>query len=121
MLAGRAVMMDRRRGHVASARAVPRRVHVEEPAPPAADSVVARTWRILEIVSGSPDGVGLTEIAHQADLPSSTAHRLLHQLQEQDVLHQNRRRLWTMGPKWIQVVSQSANHQPDAANLSPSQ
>lgn len=50
---------------------------------------VDRALKLLEVLSGYEDGLGLMEISQQASLTKSTAHRLLHTLIENNYVKQN--------------------------------
>lgn len=49
---------------------------------------IDRAFRILELLSENPDGLGLLEISHRTGLTKSTVHRLLMTLQENGMTKQ---------------------------------
>jgi IclR family transcriptional regulator, acetate operon repressor len=46
--------------------------------------VIARAGAILRALSGHPQGVSLSSLAKQVDLPRLTTHRIVSALQEED-------------------------------------
>jgi DNA-binding IclR family transcriptional regulator len=84
------------------------------------DKPLERYFRILEVVSAYPSGIGLSQIAEIVDLPKTTVHRLLRGLLDSSVLEANpiapqlfvtgarvRRLLYSSaGTDWIETVTQ---------------
>lgn len=59
---------------------------------------LTRALTLLVEISSSDGGASLSELAHRAGLPPSTAHRLLKSLEQMDfVQHDHQRALWTVG------------------------
>lgn len=83
------------------------------------DKPLDRYFRILEVVSAFPSGIGLAQIAEIVGLPKTTAHRLLRGLLESEVLETSpaapllyvtgiriRRLLYTSaGADWIEKLT----------------
>jgi DNA-binding IclR family transcriptional regulator len=84
------------------------------------DKPLDRYFRILEVVSAFPSGIGLAQIAEIVGLPKTTVHRLLRGLLESEVLEASpaapllyvtgsrvRRLLYTSaGADWIEKLTQ---------------
>ncbi|MGB4137502.1 MAG: IclR family transcriptional regulator [Microbacterium sp.] len=76
-----------------------------EPSPPPRRTVpgaqaIARASRLLRLVSASADGAALQDLARDADLSRSTAHRLLTALRVEGLVDQDRATSrWMPGPE----------------------
>lgn len=65
---------------------------------------VTRALDVLEIVAGSRDSVGITEIAEQSSLPLPTIHRLLRTLTAAGYVYQTPRRRYAPGVRLIPLA-----------------
>ncbi len=64
-----------------------------------------RAMALLEVLAGS-DGLGLSEVARQAELPPSTVHRLLATLHRRALVgHDRETGLWTVGVGLFRIGS----------------
>ncbi len=74
---------------------------------------VDRTFSILRIVADYPEGVGVNAIAREADLPNSTASRILAALENWEAVLRTEDNLFQIGPELVRLVGQ----QPFTQNL----
>jgi len=64
---------------------------------------IARTFRLLEILSASPEGRSLAQLAEELRVPKSTLFRILYTLQEHAIVIEDReRKLFTLGMKLLE-------------------
>lgn len=64
---------------------------------------IARTFRLLEILSTSPEGRSLAQLAEELRVPKSTLFRILYTLQEHAIVIEDReRKLFTLGMKLLE-------------------
>ena len=67
---------------------------------------LSRALKLLNALSYHPQGLSLSEVAHEVGLPNSTAHRLLTTLQnERYVRFDNERSAWAIGVQAFRVGS----------------
>jgi DNA-binding IclR family transcriptional regulator len=57
--------------------------------PEAPHRSVRNAFQLLELLAGSPDGLGLTRLVEISALPKTTVHRLLRTLVELDIVCQD--------------------------------
>ena len=85
----------RRRGRPASGNATRESGQVQS---------LTRALTLLVEIAGSDGGASLSELAHRAGLPPSTAHRLLKSLEQMGfVQHDHQRALWNVGVQAFMV------------------
>ncbi|EZQ15309.1 IclR family transcriptional regulator [Aquamicrobium defluvii] len=79
---------------------------------PKNDSPLERYTRILEIISGFPSGISLTQIADVIDLPKTTVHRLLKGLVKVGLLtfHKGEGGSYKAGPRFLRMLYAGAPH-----------
>ncbi len=64
---------------------------------------VDRAIKVLELLSASPRGLSLAQLALQTHVPKSTMFRILHTLNENSVVVEDReRKLFTLGMKLLE-------------------
>jgi len=68
---------------------------------------VKRAISILEAIASTPQGIGVTEVAHRVDLPKTTVARLLNTLEEaQAVERLSESHGFRIGPRIVAIASQ---------------
>lgn len=75
---------------------------------PSGESVINRVVRILESFDQSSPELGLRELSRIVDLPVSTVHRLLNELEAEGLVTQDNDAKWTHGIRLWEVASRGA-------------
>lgn len=92
--------------------------HKEESGPrPGGVQSIARAAAVLRALEGSPEGLGVTELAALTELPKSTVHRIVAALVEEELLARSSAgRIW-LGPAIARLGA--AAHEALAERLRP--
>ncbi|RSZ63579.1 IclR family transcriptional regulator [Corynebacterium hylobatis] len=69
------------------------------------ESVIVRVVRILEVLSGHTASMSVREIAAKASLPVTTAHRLLGELESEDLVARDAAGRWQHGNRLWEIAS----------------
>ncbi|WP_420096705.1 IclR family transcriptional regulator [Brevibacterium sediminis] len=72
------------------------------------ESVIHRAVRILSVFGPRAQSRGLREIAREADLPVSTVHRILNELEVEGLVSRDQSGRWTLGNRLWEIASRGA-------------
>ena len=73
---------------------------------------VSRAMSLLAAIADSPGGARLVDLANEAELPSSTALRLLRTLQDAEFVQRNENGKYDAGGRLLQLALRAVSHVP---------